>query len=98
MRTRPAEADARPLLGCTDRRVPGRTSFCTRCTRNQSQALQHVPAQAMRRLFPMSDSPTAQIQGWIERLNRGDESALDEMILSFEKRFARLASKMLRDF
>jgi RNA polymerase sigma factor (sigma-70 family) len=52
----------------------------------------------MMRFFPMPDSPTAQLQGWIERLNQGDESALNEMLVEYHERFVILAHKMLRGF
>ena len=53
----------------------------------------------MTRAVPMiGEDFTARLQSWIGRLKKGDESALDELLRSFEKRLLRLARKMLKDF
>jgi len=41
---------------------------------------------------------TAQIQGWIDRLRAGDESARKELLTCACQRLERLTRKMLRDF
>ena len=48
----------------------------------------------------MADSPslTQQIQGWIERLKRGDKSAREGLLQCACDRLDRLTRKMLRDY
>src|SRR5436305_5872475 len=47
----------------------------------------------------MSDEPqSALIQGWIDRLKQGDESARSELLRCASERLTRLTRKMLRDF
>jgi len=41
---------------------------------------------------------TARLKSWVERLSGGDESALDELLRSFQKRLVRLTHTMLRGF
>jgi len=46
----------------------------------------------------MSTDSTTQLQGWIDRLNAGDETAFDELIKHAYLRLQRLTQRMLRDF
>jgi RNA polymerase sigma factor (sigma-70 family) len=41
---------------------------------------------------------TTRLKSWVDRLKSGDESALDELLTSFQNRLLRLARKMLKDF
>jgi RNA polymerase sigma-70 factor (ECF subfamily) len=47
---------------------------------------------------PSGEDYTARLQSWLGRLKDGDESALNELLSSFENRLLRLAHKMLKDF
>jgi RNA polymerase sigma-70 factor (ECF subfamily) len=46
----------------------------------------------------MISNQTAQIQGWIERLQAGDESARNELINCARDRLTRLTRKMLKSY
>ena len=46
----------------------------------------------------MAQGETARIHRWVERLQAGDESALNELIVHFEQRLRSLTRKMIREF
>lgn len=46
----------------------------------------------------MSQGETTRIHEWIERLHAGDETALNELIIHFERRLRGLTRQMIRDF
>ena len=46
----------------------------------------------------MADDSTSQLQSWIERMNKGDPAARDELFRHAGDRLRRLTRKMLRDF
>ena len=51
--------------------------------------------------MPATPSPspgTAQLHGWINRIQAGDESARDELVRAFSARLEQLARLKLRDF
>jgi RNA polymerase sigma-70 factor (ECF subfamily) len=41
---------------------------------------------------------TTRIQGWLERLRSGDESAMDELLVHFDRRLFRLTRMMLKSY
>lgn len=46
----------------------------------------------------MSQGETARIRIWIERLQTGDEGALNELLVHFERRLRSLTRRMLRNY
>ena len=46
----------------------------------------------------MSQSETARIHMWLERLHAGDQGALNELIIHFERRLRSLTQRMIRDY
>ena len=46
----------------------------------------------------MNGDHTTQLNLWIARLGRGDDSALDEILVFFEERLVRLVRRMLRSY
>jgi RNA polymerase sigma-70 factor (ECF subfamily) len=47
---------------------------------------------------PMADVGTTQIQGWIERMNAGDQAAREALLTHVCGRLRRLTRKVLQDF
>jgi RNA polymerase sigma factor (sigma-70 family) len=46
----------------------------------------------------MKCGETARIHRWLERLQEGDQNALNELIVHFERRLRSLAHRMIRDY
>jgi RNA polymerase sigma factor (sigma-70 family) len=46
----------------------------------------------------VGENTTERLGGWFDRLRRGDDKALDELIVHFQHRLTLLARKMLRGF